>query len=107
MTTSTGTGVYLPTGTGVVEVYVVVLDGGPFRLRRLRKPEIDENRFLQIFLSDRSIYLFFFWFQGVVGGPNIVPGRQVNLDDFVKVKSSFVKFRLRDPTIYYMDRYYF
>ena len=51
MTTSTGTGVYLPTGTGVVEVYVVVLDGGPFRLRRLRKPEINENRFLQFFLD--------------------------------------------------------
>ena len=47
----------------VVEVSVVVLDGGPFRLRRLRKPEIDENRFLQIFLSDRSIYLFFFGFR--------------------------------------------
>ena len=74
----------------VVEVSVVVLDGGPFRLRRLRKPEIDENRFLQIFLSDRSIYLFFFWFQGVVGGPNYVPGRrqgQGTID------------RLRHPTI--------
>ena len=46
--------------------------------------------FCKFFLSDRSIYLFFFWFQGVVGGPNYVPGRrqgQGTID------------RLRHPTI--------
>ena len=44
----------------VVEVSVVVLDGGPFRLRRLRKPEINENRFLQIFFV-RPVDLFIFF----------------------------------------------